>query len=90
MNKVWLYFTLPYREKGFIKATLDFILRAVTVLVWGWLACILFRLFIDALLFNYSPLQKVWWGAFGFIMLFGASWLAYILLFVRDYYHAQE
>lgn len=90
MNKVALYFALPYQEKGFIKATLDLILRAVTVFAWCWIASVLFRLCFDALLHNYSQLQKVWWSAYGFIILFGASWLAYIILFVRDYYQDEE
>ena len=90
MNKIILYFMLPYQEKGFIKATLDFILRAAVLAVWCWLVSVLGRLFIDALLHNYDPLQKVWWGAYGFVILFGASWLAYIMLFVRDYYQAEE
>lgn len=90
MNKLALYFKLPYQEKGFIKATLDFLLRAVTLVIWVWLVSVLARLFIDALLHNYNPIQKVWWGAYGFIVFFGASWLAYIILFVRDYYQAEE
>lgn len=90
MNKIALYFALPYREKGFFKATLDFIMRGVAVVLWGWVSVVLVRLFLDALLHNYSPLQKMWWGVYGFIMFFGASWLLYILLFVRDYYESEE
>lgn len=90
MSKIALYFTLPYQEKGFLKATFDFVLRFVAVVTWCWISGLLVRLFVDALLHDYSPLQKVWWGAYGFIMFFGATWLLYILLFVRDYYQAEE
>ncbi len=90
MKKLALYFKLPYQEKGFIKATLDFILRAATVFVWVWLARVLFALFFDALLHHYDPVQKVWWGAYGFVVLFGFSWITYLILFVRDYYQPEE
>ena len=90
MEKVILYFVLPYQEKGFVKATLDFILRGAAVITWCWLTNVLVRLFFDALLHNYSPLQKMWWGAYGFVSFVGISWLAYICLFVRDYYQAEE
>ena len=90
MEKLKLYFKQPYEEKGFIKATLDFILRAVTVFLWVWLARVLFALFFDALFHHYDPVQKIWWGAYGFIVLFGFSWLTYLILFVRDYYQAEE
>ena len=90
MEKLMLYFILPYQEKGFIKATLDFILRGVTVVVWVWLTSVVARLSFDALLHSYSPLQKMWWSAYGFVIFLGASWLAYILLFVRDYYQDED
>ena len=86
----WIgYITQPYEAKGFIKATLDLILRACTLVVWAYLTYILGDLFIDALLHNYSPVQKMWWFSYCFIIFLGATWLAYILLFVRDYYEAE-
>lgn len=86
MQKFMLYVTQPYQEKGIIRATLDLCLRFVTVVVWGYLMYILGNLLFDAIVRSYDPAMKMWWFSYCFIIFFGATWLAYILLFVRDYY----
>lgn len=86
MQKIIAYVKQPYQEKGVIRATLDLGLRFVTVAVWGYLMFILWNLLVDALVRNYDPTMKLWWCSYCFIIFFGATWLAYILLFVRDYY----
>jgi len=69
-----------------IRATLDLGLRLLTVVVWGYLMFVLWDLLFDALVRGYDPTMKLWWCSYCFIIFFGATWLAYILLFVRDYY----
>lgn len=86
MQKFVAYIKQPYEEKGAFRATLDLCLRVVTVVVWGYLVFILGNLLFDALVRNYDPAMKLWWFSYCFIIFFGATWLAYILLFVRDYY----
>ena len=90
MRKLWLYFKLPYQEKGVIKATLDLLLRAGTAYIWGYLVFILGLLLWDALLHSYDPAAKIWWFSYCFTIFVGASWLAYIVLFVRDYYEPEQ
>ena len=90
MEKLKLYFKTPYEEKGLIKATLDFMVRGVTAFVWVWLVWILGSLLWDALVHSYDPMLKLWWFSYCFITFVGGSWLAYILLFVRDYYGGEE
>ena len=90
MQKLMIYLKQPYEEKGFIRATLDLALRALTVIVWVYLMYILAHLLADALVRNYDPTQKLWWTSYCFIVGLGATWLAYILLFVRDYYGGEE
>ncbi len=89
MQKLLFYFIQPYREKGLIRATLDLCLRGVTIVVWGALMWVLGDLLLDALVRSYDPVQKMWWCSYCFIIFFGASWLTYIVLFVRDYYEAE-
>ena len=48
MEKLKLYFKTPYEEKGFLKATLDFMVRGLTVWIWVWLVWVLWLLFWDA------------------------------------------
>ena len=86
MQKIMAYLKQPYQEKGTIRATLDLGLRLLTIVVWGYLMFILWNLLFDALVRNYNPTMKLWWFSYCFIIFFGATWLAYILLFVRDYY----
>ncbi len=90
MEKLKLYFKTPYEEKGFVKATLDFIMRGITVVVWVWLVWILGSLFLDSLIRSYNPMMKLWWFSYCFTIFVGGTWIAYILLFVRDYYGGEE
>ena len=90
MQKIVAYIKQPYEEKGIIRATLDLCLRLVTLVVWGYLMFILGHLLFDALVRNYDPAMRIWWVSYCFIIFFGATWLAYILLFVRDYYEPEE
>ena len=89
MKKLKIYFNTPYEEKGFIIATLDFIFRAVTAALWVYLAVVLGNLLLDSLLHSYDPIEKMWWFSYCFIVFLGGTWLAYIALFVRDYYEAE-
>lgn len=90
MQKWILYIKQPYEEKGFFWATLDLFLRALTISVWVYLVYVLGLLLIDALVHNYDVVQKMWWFSYCFIIGLGGTWLAYILLFVRDYYNSEE
>ncbi len=90
MQKLMAYIKQPYEEKGVIRATLDLGLRLLTVVVWGYLMFILGNLLFDALVRNYDPTMRFWWCSYCFIIFFGGTWLAYILLFVRDYYDHEE
>ncbi len=90
MNKLANYFKRPFEEKGVIVATFDFMLRGLTVFVWMYLMTILIRLVWDSLLLDYNPMAKMWWFSYSFLIFFGASWLAYIVLFVRNYYMEEE
>ena len=90
MDKMRIYFEQPYREKGIVKASLDFALRALTLIVWGYLVIILGGLLVDAFVRGYNPMLKLWWFSYCFTLFFASSWLAYIILFVRDYYEGAD
>lgn len=90
MEKFLEYIKRPYAEKGFILATIDLILRAVTLFVWGYLLFICVGLVIESLRIDYDPVAKLWWFSYSFIVLTGASWLAYIILFSRTYYYDED
>ncbi len=88
MQRLVAFVKKPYTEKGVLIGTVDTLLKAGTVCVWVYLVYILSVLFLDSLLTDYNPLSKMWWFSYCFSMFFGATWLAYILLFVRDYNEA--
>ena len=75
----------PYAEKGIVLGTCDVVLKVVVLCVWCYLTVLLARLFIGSLLTDYNPVNKVWWFSYCFWIFFGASWLSYIVFFVRDY-----
>ena len=90
MEKFKQYLLQPYAEKGVVLATIDLALRALTVAVWGYLMFILCGLLVQSFLLDYDPRAIFWWFSYCFILFFGASWLAYIMLFARSYYYADE
>lgn len=85
MEKVISFIKKPYIEKGFLIGTLDLLLKAGTLSVWLYLVYILGSLMIHSLVVDYNPLNTLWWFSYCFSMFFGATWLAYIVFFVRDY-----
>lgn len=85
MQKLIAFIKRPYAEKGFIVGTFDTILKLVALFIWGYLTVVLGMLFMESILVDYNPLNKMWWFSYCFLIFFGATWLAYIILFVRDY-----
>ena len=90
MEQFMEYIKRPYAEKGFILATVDFVLRALALFVWGYLLFIAVGLIVESFRVDYDPFAKLWWCSYSFIMFIGSSWLAYIMLFVRGYYYPSE
>lgn len=90
MQTLLTYLKRPFAEKGLIVGTLDLLLKLLAVWVWGYLAVILGSLFVESLVVDYNPMNKMWWFSYCFLIFFGASWLAYIVLFVRDYRETEE
>ena len=85
MQAIISYLKKPYAEKCFIIGTFDSLLKLLALCVWGYLAVILGSLLWESLLTDYNPLNKLWWFSYCFFIFFGATWLAYIVLFVRNY-----
>lgn len=85
MQKILAFIKKPYEEKGMVLGTCDVVLKTVVLLIWCYLTVVLARLFIGSLLSDYNPLNKLWWFSYCFWIFFGASWLTYIVFFVRDY-----
>ena len=85
MQAIISYLKKPYAEKGFIIGTFDSLLKLLALCVWGYLAVILGSLLWESLLTDYNPLNKLWWFSYCFFIFCGATWLAYIVLFVRNY-----
>ena len=85
MQKFLTFLKEPYAHKGPVLGTCDLLLKAVVLVVWCYISVVLARLFIGSMLSDYNPLTRLWWFAYCFIVFFGASWLAYIVWFVRSY-----
>lgn len=90
MHTLITYLKKPYAEKGIIVGTFDLLLKLLAVFIWGYLAVVLCSLFFDSIITDYNPLNKLWWFSYCFLIFFGATWLAYIVLFVRNYYEEEE
>ena len=51
---------------------------------------VLCALFFNSMMLDYNPMNKMWWFSYCFLIFFGATLLAYILLFVRTYNEDEE
>lgn len=85
MQKIVTFIKKPYDQKGLFLGTCDLLLKVTVLFIWCYLTVVLARLFIGSMLSDYNPAHKLWWFAYCFIVFFGASWLSYIVFFVRDY-----
>lgn len=90
MQKLIAFLKRPFTEKGLFIGTVDTVLKALSVFVWAYITVVLFSLFFDSMMLDYNPLNKMWWFSYCFLTFFGTTWLAYILVFVRDYYEDES
>ena len=85
MTKLLHFFTKPFAAKGFFWGSVDMLVKLTTITVWIYLMCILGSLIWQSIKLDYNPVNQLWWFSYCFLMCFGGSLIAYILLFVRDY-----
>lgn len=85
MTKLQHFFIKPFTAKGFFWGGVDLLVKAAALFVWVYLMCILGSLMWQSWQLDYNPVNQLWWFSYCFLMFIGASLLAYILLFVRDY-----
>lgn len=90
MSILHTLFVKPFTVKGFWWGLVDIAVKAVTVLTWGYLMYIQISLVWQSIQLDYNPLNQLWWFSYAFLMFFGGSLLAYILVFVRDYNEEYE
>lgn len=90
MQNLITFIKRPYAEKGPIIGTFDLLLKLVTLFVWVYLTVSLGGLLLESLLTDYNPLNKLWWFSYCFLIFFGATWMAYIIFFVRNYNEDEE
>jgi len=85
MNKLTYFFVQPFTEKGIFWGIIDALVKVITAFVWIYLFGILCSLMWESWILDYDPFTRLWWLAYCFLIFFGASLLAYIVFFVRDY-----
>ena len=90
MQKIIAFIKRPFAEKGLIVGAFDSLLKAAALFVWVYLTVSLAGLFLESMLTDYNPMHKLWWFSYCFLIFFGASWLAYIVFFVRNYNEYDE
>ncbi len=90
MTSIYHFFIKPFAAKGFVWGLVDLCVKIITAAVWAYLTWILVSLIQQSILLDYNRLTQLWWFSYCFLMFFGVSLLAYILLFVRDYGEENE
>lgn len=90
MSKLYRFFVRPFTAKGLVWGTADLCVKLLAAVTWVYLMCIQVSLVWQSVKLDYNSLTQLWWCAYAFLMFFGASLLAYILIFVRDYNDYEE
>lgn len=90
MTMLHSLFIKPFTAKGFFWGCVDVVVKALTIAVWTYLMYILGSLMWQSIQLDYNRFTQLWWFSYCFLMFFGASLLAYILLFVREYEETEE
>ena len=90
MTMLHQLFVKPFSVKGFWWGLTDLCVKVITIVVWVYLMCIQVSLVWQSIKLDYNPFTQLWWFSYAFLMFFGGSLLAYILLFVRDYNEEYE
>ncbi len=90
MTKLHQLFIKPFTAKGFVWGTVDLCVKALAFFIWAYLTYILLSLIGQSFALDYNPLTRLWWVSYSFLIFFGASLLAYIAVFVRDYNEEAE
>lgn len=85
MTNLHHFLIKPFTAKGLLWGTVDLFVKLVALTVWVYLTYILGALVYKTFVWDYNHMTQLWWCAYCFILFFGASVLAYILVFVRDY-----
>ena len=85
MTKLHQFFIQPFTAKGFVWGLVDMLVKVCTLVVWLYLVYIAGALVWKTLTLDANRYTQLWWCAYSFLILFGGTLLAYILLFVRDY-----
>jgi len=85
MSAIVTFFKKPFAEKGLIIGSCDLIVKIAVLYTWIYLVCVLGAMCAESLRYDFDPLKKLWWMSYCFIIFFGATWLSYIVFFVRDY-----
>ena len=78
-------FVKPFAAKGIFWGTVDVLVKVFASFIWIYLMGILVSLMLLSFKLDYSRMTQLWWFAYCFLIFFGASLLAYILVFMRDY-----
>ena len=89
MTKFNQFFIKPFTAKGFFWGCLDVLIKVCALVVWVYLVYILGMLVWQSIQLDYNRFTQLWWLSYCFLMFFGGTLLAYILLFVRDYNEEQ-
>ena len=85
MTSLKNFFIKPFAAKGYFWGTVDLAVKLFASFVWIYLTGILISLILQSIRLDYSLTTQLWWAAYCFMIFFGASMLAYILVFMRDY-----
>ena len=85
MTRLKHFFIKPFTEKGLVWGIADALVKLLAALVWCYLLYMVCALMWQSVRLDYNPITQLWWLSYCFLIFFGATLLAYIAIFVRDY-----
>ena len=78
-------FVKPFTQ-GPLRGALDVAVKVVALAFWVYAALFVATTVYGALMYEYNPKVQLWWLSYCFVILLGASLIAYPAVFERKKY----
>ncbi|MCL2888762.1 MAG: hypothetical protein FWF35_05735 [Elusimicrobia bacterium] len=79
-------FVKPFTTQGVLYGALDVAVKIVAIAFWIYAAVFVVTTIYGALMYEYNPKVELWWICYCFVILLGATLIAYPAVFERKKY----
>lgn len=85
-NFISRLFIKPFEKQGVLRGAVDVAVKIAAIVFWVYAAVFVATTVYGALMYEYNPKVQLWWLSYCFVILLGASLIAYPAVFERKKY----